>query len=350
MKRTPHLIPDYIKWFIVSRDQEGYKAEDIVSTVQDQFHRPVCERSITRILDRFDQTGDVSNAWSGGRPKLFNKQENKKIVKAVRRNKTLTGVDVSRNPNLNIHGASTRTVQRLLNDNGLISSSDVPQYLRPDQKEDRVAFCEKYKEMPKQFWQNALFADESDLAPVKSGKLRVRRYVGEEVEVDVGPVGKWDSRTIKAFGVISKNGVGPLVPYEEHMDANKYIGILQNNLIPAYNSIRGTRTRESKLTYFHDQASSHTAKLTEKWFTQTRVSGVYLPPKSYDLNPIENCWSLLKDELFKKNRYLNSREDVWREAQKIWYGKVNDYVPKLYDTIPERLERVYNNNGIHTKK
>jgi len=157
-------------------------------------------------------------------------------------------------------------------------------------------------------------------------------------------------RTIKAFGVISYNGVGPLVPYEGTIDAKRYTEILQNNLLNEYNGIRGTNTRESKITYFHDQASAHTANLTNNWFTESRVHGVCLPPKSYNINIIENCWSLLKDELFKSNRNLKTRDDVWEAAQKIWYGKVNNYVPKLYAIIPQRLERIIDNEGKHTRR
>src|SRR5690349_3585681 len=124
----------------------------------------------------------------------------------------------------------------------------------------------------------------------------------------MGPVRSWDPRTVKAFGVISYNGVGPLVQYDGTVDA---ISILQTNLRPEYNNLRGTRSRESKRTYFHDQASAHKADLTKSWFNGSKVHDVLLPSKSYDINIIETCWSILKDELFKRNKRLQSKEDLW---------------------------------------
>lgn len=165
----------------------------------------------------------------------------------------------------------------------------------------------------------------------------------------MGSMGEWDSRTVKAFGVISSKGVGPLVQYQGTINAETYTKILQNNLLPAYKNIRGTKTRDSKLTYFHDRASAHTAGLTGDWFQDWRVNEVLLPTKSYDINIIENCWSLLKDELFKRNKNLHSKEDLWKTAQDIWYQKVDKLVPKLYDSIPQRLECIFDNDGKHSR-
>ena len=219
MNTQSRLIPEDIKWFIVAQAEQGYEPKEIVGQIEERFHKDVDEKTIPRILDKYEQTGSVSNAWSGGGLPLFSPSETNKIVKEVRRKKTLIGVDVSRNPNFNIHDASSRTMQRFLNNRGLISSTNIPQHLDDDQKQDRVDFCQEYLEKPDSFWHNALFADESDLAPVKCGKIRIRRYPGEEIEVNMGSMGEWDSRTVKAFGVISSKGVGPLVQYQGTINA-----------------------------------------------------------------------------------------------------------------------------------
>ena len=349
MNTTSHLLPDNIKWFIVHEHNNGKKPYQIIDEVFQKFNRLIYDSTVSRILEKYERTGNVENAWSGGRPGLFTSGDKTKIVKEVRRKNTLTGVDVSRNPNLNVCDASTRTVQRLLLDRGLISSTNIPQSLNDKQKQARLNFCEEYSKKPDSFWQKALFSDESDIFPQKCGKARLRRHVGEEVDVDFGPMDKWDPRTNKAFGIISYNGVGPLVRYDGTIGSKTYTDLLQNNLLPNYNGLRGTRSRDSQRVYFHDQARAHTAKATQDWFKNSQVHGVFLPPRSPDINIIENCWSLLKDELFKKNKELKTKEDVWLAAQNIWYNKVDKLVPKLYGTIPMRLDKITESDGNRIK-
>ena len=49
----------------------------------------------------------VNNNWNGGRPQLFNAQETRVIVRAVRKNCRITDVDISKDEKLNIYDAST---------------------------------------------------------------------------------------------------------------------------------------------------------------------------------------------------------------------------------------------------
>lgn len=192
MNNSSRLLSDEVKWSIVSQHKAGNGPKQIIQNIETEFNRSIYKSTIYGILDKYEQTGDVANAWSGGRPPLFNKEETRKIQKEVRRKNTLTAVDISRNPTLNIHGASTRTIERVLLNEGLISSTNIPCYLTPKQRQSRVSFCKEYRNKPPSFWHSALFSDECDLNPTKCGKKRIRRRVGEEVEVNMGPDDKWD--------------------------------------------------------------------------------------------------------------------------------------------------------------
>lgn len=154
---------------------------------------------------------------------------------------------------------------------------------------------------------------------------------------------------MKAHGIIKYNKVGPLSKYEGTMTAQTYITTLQDNLLPMSLSLKGTRTRESKQTFFYDGASAHRAQLTQDWFKENKINAVILPPKSPDINIIENCWSLVKDELFKKNQKLKTQEQIWQEGVKIWNDKVPKITSKLYDSIPERLQCIIDSDGKRIK-
>ena len=99
------------------------------------------------------------------------------------------------------------------------------------------------------------------------------------------------------------------------------------------------------LVFQQDNATSHSANDTIKWFKDQRIFCPKWPPYSPDLNPIENLWGLLQDKLYKKNDRLLTPDDVWREAQKKWYFELNDYIENLYKSMPFRIEEVLERNG-----
>ena len=97
--------------------------------------------TITKILDKYDDSGSVNNNWKGWRPKLLNAQETKKIVKASKKNRLLTAAALAKNKKINISGASESTVKRALKDQGLMASTAIPRYVSPKNKVARVKFA-----------------------------------------------------------------------------------------------------------------------------------------------------------------------------------------------------------------
>ena len=69
------------------------------------------------------------------------------------------------------------------------------------------------------------------------------------------------------------------------------------------------------------------------------------PALSPDLNIIEKIWAYMQEKLWKMNNDLKTKEDVWREAQKICYKKVQNLLVKLYQSIPKRLREVVAKEG-----
>ena len=47
----------------------------------------------------------------------------------------------------------------------------------------------------------------------------------------------------------------------------------------------------------YDNAPIHTARIIENWLLEQGIEIMDWPPYSPDLNPIENLWKLLKDQI-----------------------------------------------------
>jgi hypothetical protein len=71
------------------------------------------------------------------------------------------------------------------------------------------------------------------------------------------------------------------------------------------------------------------------------------PAQSPDLNIIENVWNIMVQRL---EMYTCTNEDELRAAIiNIWDSIDYDLIKKLYDSIPHRLCRVIESNGLPTK-
>jgi len=85
--------------------------------------------------------------------------------------------------------------------------------------------------------------------------------------------------------------------------------------------------------------------LTQEYYEGNLPSRLKLPPQSPDLNLIENCWSYLRDKLYEKNTILKTKDDVRKEANEIWFGKMQNLLPKLYNSMHSRLQAVIDKEG-----
>jgi len=291
----------------------------------------------------------VNNRWNGGRPKLFNTQETRKITEAVEKKRTMTATDVSKDAALNVHSASKWTIQRLLNEECLYATTSLRQYIKPKNKQARIAFAEEMLTKGEKFWSIILFSDESDLFPKKCGKTYVRKYPDEELELPGVGKQKHDPRTIKCWGIISSEGVGPLIRYFGNIDTDNYITLLKTYLLQNFPTLEGTSTRRGHWVWQQDNATGHKANDTTNLLKKYHILKLNWPSQSPDLNIIENVWAFLKDELYEINGKLDTADDVWSEAKKIWYEKVNFLIPNLYRSWPKRLKECIELQGRRTK-
>ena len=112
--------------------------------------------------------------------------------------------------------------------------------------------------------------------------------------------------------------------------------------------------------FVQDNASTHRARIVQSWLTGwPRDHGIYLvawPPYSPDLNPIENLWKLLKEQIIKlhpESSYMPKSnyaiQKLCEAADEAWELFEDSLFEKLALSMQRRLEAVIRANGWYTK-
>ena len=135
---------------------------------------------------------------------------------------------------------------------------------------------------------------------------------------------------------ISTRGPTGICIFEGTMDAELYVEILQNTLVPFLHEVypRGHR-------FMRDNDPKHTSKRAIAFFDSHDINWWKTPPESPDLNPIENVWHELKEHLRRevkprtKDELVMGITDFWKTVTPT---KCTRYIRHLQKVIPRVIE------------
>jgi transposase len=131
------------------------------------------------------------------------------------------------------------------------------------------------------------------------------------------------------WGAITIDGVLELQRCEERMNAVNYISILEAaNIFTIANF---------NMVFMDDNAPIHRANAVKQWMLQYHVPSIDWPPYSPDINPIENVWAIIKNQLRRLSPAPTSLEEVAQKFVSMWNALPLDLLRKLYDGMPNRV-------------
>jgi transposase len=120
--------------------------------------------------------------------------------------------------------------------------------------------------------------------------------------------------------------------------------VLADDLIPSMR-FHGTTV------FLQDDTPCHKRKVVMNYLKESQVQFSIMdwPGNSPDLNPIENCWSYMKKKL-KGNPGITSLPKLMEAIKMMWVKDMKlDYVQKLSDFMPKRLQIGIDVKGEMTK-
>ena len=115
-------------------------------------------------------------------------------------------------------------------------------------------------------------------------------------------------------------------------------------LIP---SIRQLYGRSKQFIFQQDGAPAHTAKSIKEYFLQKKINVIPWCPRSPDLNPIENIWSWIDNQL--TYHQIQSTEHLKQLLNEYWLKVPREMCMKLVESMQKRVYLCYKNKGGHFK-
>ena len=178
------------------------------------------------------------------------------------------------------------------------------------------------------------------------------------------PRSKYGGQSIEVWGVITRFGKPKLVEIKRPMitvngtcqkkkfKSQDYIDYILEPTMPKLGKIYADAgVADEWWTFQQDGDSKHRSKLVQTWLednVQSYIPSTGWPANSPDLNIIENCWSVIWEEL--QGHQITTQVQLRRLVFKAWKEKITlEYLQNLYNSIPRRMAEVIRLEGKPTK-
>ncbi len=145
--------------------------------------------------------------------------------------------------------------------------------------------------------------------------------------------------SLMVWGCISAYGMGSLHVLEGTMNAERYIKVLEQHMLPSRRHLFQGRP----FVFQQDNAKPHTAAITTVWLRSRRVQVLNWPACSPDLSPIENIWHTIKRK--KHQRRPQTLQQMETYIMQEWDQIPTPKLQKLITSMPRRLQTVLKRRG-----
>ena len=217
-------------------------------------------------------------------------------------------------------------------------------FLTDTAKENRLKFPNDHFDLD---WKKVMFTDEVKIETSAHGMNWVRRPPGSRYDPQyIREVNRQGRCTLMIWGGITYNGLLDIVVINGTLNKDNYISDI---LIP---KVLPYKEANDDMIYMHDGAAPHRAIIVREWLEDNGIEVLKWPAQSPDLNPIENLWNMLKEEIGPLNHIgPNQKDELVEIINQSWdrLRRKRRTLSKLYASMKTRLQTVINKNGGHTK-
>ena len=291
-------------------------------------------------MRKYEVTGATKSLKRSGRPRSTTREEDRDIVQRHEDNPFQTASSTSQQ----VH-VSRQTVSRRLKEVGLRARRPAfKPKLSAENRERRNEWARAHLRWNLAAWGEVLFTDEASFElDSKDRRMvcyrRTQQRYNQEMIVEKMNRGYG---SIMVWGGIVGGLKTPLIRLEGRINSQRYIDeVLAPHAVPF---IRQNHVRH----FMHDNAPAHRAALTQDFLRDAGIDVLDWPPVSPDLNPLENLWSWIKQQL-KQQPPAHNADELFENLRLLWDRIPAEVVEPLTSSMWRRVQSVHAVDGGHTK-
>lgn len=238
-----------------------------------------------------------------------------------------------------------KTALRRIHEAGLGNYSAAREIdLTPQHKRARIIYCRYMLDVFREDnYPKIIFSDEKPFKSDENHHVRVFRPNGQRYNQNYVCKDRQSGHIAASYwGWISIAGPGEIVPTGSHFTSRQYLELLDTVAFPSIEAQFGS---VQNIIFMHDNAPIHTANIVRDYLAERHIQVLNHPPKSPDLNLIENIWAMMerdRSQLIQRtqaglNAHVLNRWEYLRGRQ--------DVFQNLYDSLAKRFKYVIDHDG-----
>jgi len=291
------------------------------------------------------EAGDVEDAPRSGRPKLTTPLEDGAILRASELNHFASNKMIRHQLALSV---SEDTIGRRLDAAGLpsrIAANKI--HYSDDERRKRLSFAHGYEAWTAEQWERVIFSDEVTIeGEGRKRHQRVRRPEGHRFDPEYSVHTQIYAPSQHIFACFCSRGPGFCEMYEGKLDGKALKGLLARTLLETAGDYYDMEHGEH-WWLVHDNSPQFKSREVQTWLHNNGISVLDFPPRSPDLNPIENMWPrihALTDKL-----HPTTNEAMADAFIKCWPEISLDIFTDYAQSMPARIAAVIEADGNATK-
>lgn len=319
---------------IISNAENGWSIRRIAELYN------INRNTVHKILKKWRNEQTLNRQHGSGRPRNTTPLQDDALVMHLRENPFDSVVDAVAASN---YPGSLRTAQSRVRKSELRCRYAARKLiLKQEHKEARLSFALEFIVYDIDFWRNVIFTDEKIFQSMNCGRIRVYRPANTRFEEKyISNNDKSGRFSVNMWAWISIHGPGVLWHIEGRFNANSYIQILENVMLPSVAHF----FPQQDYIYQQDNCPIHKANNVTNWFTENNINVLDWPSRSPDLNLIENVWGFLVKVIEKRNVRPRNSEELLNVLNDAWETISEEYCINLYNSLPRRFNELLRKNG-----